>query len=367
MAEQIHPFRPDYAIPPGEILEEMLDARGFKKVEFAARCGRPDKTISEIIAGKTAITPETAIQFERVLGVPASLWTNLEVKYRLRLAEQKEKAALSKHHEWVKRFPLSRMVKFKLISKPSDSTDAVRKLLEFLGVASVEAWSRLFDARAVSYRRSASFKSAPEAVSAWLRWGELEAEGINCDRFDAQRFRAVLLQARSLTMERAEVFQPKLVGLCAAAGVAVVFVPELPGTRLSGAARWLGKDKALVQLSLRHKTDDHLWFTFFHEAGHILLHGKKDYFIDDVKGEKNEKEEEANRFARNILISPAQWANFSRHEIFPNALVKEFAKTQGISPGIVVGRLQYEKLLPYSHLNGLKRRFEWLSQESQNK
>lgn len=79
-------FSPDYIVTPGEILEETLEARKMKKREFAMRCGRSAKMISQIVAGKAPITPQTAIQFERVLGVSASLWMNLETRYRLHLA-----------------------------------------------------------------------------------------------------------------------------------------------------------------------------------------------------------------------------------------------------------------------------------------
>ena len=71
-------FTPDYAVTPGEILEETLESRGIKKSAFAERCGLSAKTVSQIIHGKAPVTPETAIQFERVLGVSAAVWNNLE-------------------------------------------------------------------------------------------------------------------------------------------------------------------------------------------------------------------------------------------------------------------------------------------------
>lgn len=364
MIAQAQAYKPDYAIPPGAILEETLEARGLSKSEFARRCGRPAKTVSEIIVGKSAITPETAIQFERVLGVPASFWTNLESKYQLRLAESAEQKDLATCGAWAGSFPIKELVKFGLIPKPIDTTDAVQKLLDFFGVASVQAWQRRFDPSAVVFRRSKAFESAPEAVACWLQWGEVLARDIACEPFDGQEFRRALREIRVLTREeKVEAWRPRLVELCRSAGVAVAFAPELPKIRLSGAARWLSKDKALIQLSLRHKTDDHLWFTFFHEAGHILLHGKKDVFIDDETGRKDEKEEEANRFAANALIPPAVWRAFAARPRCSKASVSRFAREQGIASGIVVGRLQHEGVLPYTHLNGLKRQFEWTVRE----
>lgn len=353
-------FQPDYAIPPGEILEETLEARGIKKTDFAARCGRPAKTISEIIAGKAAITPETAIQFERVLGIPAGLWTNLENQYRLKLAEIDEQRELSKHADWAKQFPLSAMKKFGLIAPAKGTSGLVEQLLDFLAVGSVNAWNKRFDEIAVAYRRSQSFKSAPESLAVWLQWGEKMAERVGSAAFDPHRFREVLQTVRPLTREPLDVWKNRVPALCRDVGVVVVFVPELPKTHLCGATRWLTKDKALVQLSLRHKTDDHLWFTFFHEAGHVLLHGKRDVFIDEISSDDGDvKEREANRFASDLLIPPEEWQRFIARGVFSLASVRAFAQSVDIAPGIVVGRLQHEKHVPFSHLNGLKERYEW--------
>lgn len=364
MATQPTAFRPDYAIPPGEILEETLEARGLTKAEFAERCGRPAKTISEIIAGKAAITPETAIQFERVLGVAARLWTNLEVQYRLRLAESAESEKLASHQEWAKRFPIAAMAKFGLIRLPSDAGLLVKELLDFLGIGGVEAWSKRFEQYATSYRGSLSFKSAPESLAAWLRWGDQIAETADAAPFDAERFRAALVEIRSLTRDQVDAWRPRLVELCRTCGVIVVFVPELPKTHISGAARWVSKDRALIQLSLRHKTDDHLWFTFFHEAAHILLHGKRDVFIDEgMDGPVDDvKENEADRFASDHLIPAAAWRQFVASGRFSPRAVWGFARAQGIAPGIVVGRLQRDKLIPFNRLNVLKQRYEWTSE-----
>jgi Zn-dependent peptidase ImmA (M78 family) len=147
-------------------------------------------------------------------------------------------------------------------------------------------------------------------------------------------------------------------------------VPELPKTRTSGATHWLNADKALIQLSLRYKTDDHLWFTFFHEAGHILLHGKRDFFLEGtgvVSVEAQEKENEANKFSADILIPPRDLQRFlTSIPQISKANIIEFANEIGIAPGIVVGRLQHDGLLPSSHCNDLKQRWEWVLNEQKS-
>ena len=62
-------WNPTWAVSPGEVLVEALEERDMTQAELARRMARPLKTISEIATGKAAITPETAIQLERALGI----------------------------------------------------------------------------------------------------------------------------------------------------------------------------------------------------------------------------------------------------------------------------------------------------------
>ena len=83
-------FKPDYAVHPGDILEERLEVWGMSQAEFARRCGRSTKLISQIIAGKAPITAATALRFEKATDLDAIAWLNMESSYRLHLARQKE-------------------------------------------------------------------------------------------------------------------------------------------------------------------------------------------------------------------------------------------------------------------------------------
>lgn len=352
-------FAPDYAIHPGEILEETLEARGMKKLEFAKRCGLSDKTVSQIISGKAPVTPETAIQFERVLGVAAAVWNNLEAFYRLHVAQASVRKKLERRVAWAERFSVAELVRMGLLEKPCNSTDAVEKLLNFFAVGSVEVWETRFKEMSVAYRKSPSFNGAPEAVAAWLRIGEHLADNINTEPYDRKRFISALSEIRKLTTQAPKNFEPEMKALCRRAGVALVLTSELPKTRLSGATRWLTKDKALIMLSLRHKSDDHFWFSFFHEAAHVLLHGKKELFLDDEnRTSTNDKEKEADSFSADFLVSERDYKIFIQQARFTKTAIRDFAKRIGIAPGIVVGRLQHEGEINYSWCNDLKRKFE---------
>ena len=155
-------------------------------------------------------------------------------------------------------------------------------------------------------------------------------------------------------------FDERLVHKCSAAGVRVVFVPELPHTCAWGASRWTSPSCALIQLSLRYKTDDHFWFTFFHEAGHILLHGKKDVFLEQERNATKKPESEANAFASDWLIPQNLYRSFVKGGSWTNCQnIARFAEEIGIAPGIVVGRLQHDKLIPHSRCYYLKKKLEW--------
>ena len=353
-------YVPDVVSPPGETLLEILEERSMSQAELAERTGRPKKTINKIIKGKAAITPETALQFERVLNTPASFWNQRERNYREWLVRAEERKELKKYLPWMKKFPLRAMINLGWIIEQGDPINQLEELLSYLGVASPVQWERVY--QDTQWRQSPTFAADPAAVSAWLRQGEIQSLNIRCAPYDEARFREALQQIRRLTTLPPERFVDPMIQICSQAGVALAFVPEIPGTRTCGATRWLSPTKALIMLSLRYQTDDHLWFTFFHEAAHILLHGKREVFIEEDKELSEDlrvKEEEADRYAAEFLIPEEELSQFyptTTH--FSHEDFIAFANRLGIAPGIVVGRLQHDGIIPHQNFNHLKRRFQ---------
>jgi len=355
-------YLPDSVSPPGETLQETIEALGMSQVDLAERTGRSTKMINEIIKGKAPVTPKMSIELERVLDIPASFWNNRERHYRETLARIEEHFRLEEHVKWLDSVPVYAMAKWGWIKKIKDKVIQLQEVLRFFGIASPDQWPAITETlgRQVAYRKSTAFAVDNGALMAWLRKGQLDAKRIHCEDYDEKKFRTTLHSIRNLTVEHPEVFQQKLAELCSGCGVAVVFVPELPKTRVSGATRWLTPSKALIQLSLRYKTDDHLWFSFFHEAGHIIKHGKKKIFIEgsSIDMEDN-KEEEANRFAAEFLIPSPEYNRLVRSSPYSKAKIRVFSSQLCIAPGIVVGRLQHDGYLPVTHCNDLKKRFKW--------
>ena len=359
MATATYRYEPDYVVPPGWILEERLVDRQISHAEFARRCGRSAKLISEIIAGKAPIEPVTALQFEKVLGLDASVWLGMESDYRLHQEREAEKRRAAKLAEWSKSFPVGELVKRGIIAKPSSNADRVSKLLSFFGVASVEAWQNRQSAVSVAYRHSPSFNSDELALATWLRLGELEAEKIECEAYNEAAFKRSLTRIRKLTPAQSIDLLAEARQLCRDSGVALVLVKPLPKTALSGAARWLTPRKAVIQLSARHKRDDHLWFSLFHEAAHILLHSKKSIFIDESNGKIAKADAQADMWAADFLVPPLDWKRFTATSRFSRNAVLRFAEHQGIAPSIVVGRLQHEEHIGWDALNDLRKSLRW--------
>jgi HTH-type transcriptional regulator / antitoxin HigA len=354
-------YEPDYAVPPGRVLAEMLDALQMSHAEFARRCGRSAKLISEIIAGKAPIEPGTALQFERVLGMAASVWLNLEARYQLHNAKMEEEAAIREAAEWANPFSTADLVKLGLLEKPSDLVDKARKLLAFFGVGSIGAWKEQYAQFQVQYRHSPSFESSREALITWLRIGEIWGDQQECGEYNRSAFLRALREIMDLTHQRPEQFMPRVRELCNESGVAFVIVPAIGKSHVSGAARWLNPRKALIQQSGRHRTNDHIWFTFFHEAAHILFHSKREIFIDETDGVRPqdvEEEAEADNWAGERLAPNEAIRRFRGVQRISRISVERCATEFNIEPGLLVGRLQYEKILDWKNLNGLKQYFD---------
>ncbi len=351
-------FQPDWASPPGDSILDALEERGWTQVELAQRTGVTTKHVSDLVHGRASLSADMAGLLSRVLGSTPQFWLTREAHYRAALAMRAEAASLEPQAAWLDAFPVRWMIKHGWIGDAPTAGGRVMEMLRFFRVASTAVWADVWQEPFAAWRASKRQKKDPGAVAAWLCRAERLAEAVPTEPYDRRRFTAMLPDLRALSLvEDPGVFLPTLRERCASAGVALVWVPAPPGCPVSGATRWLSPDKALLALSLRYKADDHLWFSFFHEVGHLLTHGKKLLFLEGMDGLDAEAEAEADAFARDLLIPPAR-----AHELRSmrtESAVQAFAEREGIAPGVVVGRLQHDKCIPFSALNHLKARYSW--------
>lgn len=351
----------DQATPPGESLAELLEVMGISQRDLAERTGRPEQAISEIINGKKAITAETALQFEKVLGTPSSFWVNLESRYQETLARIRESAELAKQEAQLDAFPVREMKRRGLLPDTRDKGELLGALLGFFGVASFDALQVHQDG-VLGYRVTPAAKVSPGALHVWMREGVIAAAEIKTQPYDQRRFSGALQEIRGLTTETDWPTARSHMGeLCAGAGVALVITKAYPKSGAHGVARWLGPDKAMIQLSARWNWVDVFWFSFFHEARHVLDRQRKRVFVNGINDQPAE-EEAANKFAGRFLIPEDRYRTFVKGGPPAPAAVLKFAAAVGIHSEVVVGRLQNDEIISRSHMNDLRRRFEWKAQ-----
>lgn len=299
-------YFPQLVFHPGETLGEKLIEMGMGPKEFAIRTGKPEKTIIAVIKGDSSLTPDMAVQFESVTNIPAHFWMNSQRSYDEFIAREKRNEMIAKSVEWTKSFPISEMIKKGWLPNVSTIEEKTIALLSFFGISSPAAWIDYYfnQELKVSFRISLSHISMPYAVSAWLRKGELQASVLPTNIYSERMFKEVLPEIKTLMAQQPTDFFLQLQTICNRAGVKVVYTPCLPKAPISGSTRWLN-DTPLIQLTGRYKRNDAFWFTFFHEAGHILLHGKKDIFLENIEypDKSNDKELQADSFAVKWTLS----------------------------------------------------------------
>lgn len=357
------PFDPDWTSPPGDTIRDAAEERGWTQAELAQRLGYSEKHVSQLINGKVPVTTDTAQRLQRVLGSTVQFWLTREANYQRDLARLEAKRKHAEWVPWLERLPVKALMASgalpKLRQDAKNKPKLVEACLSFFGVASPDDWQAHYGASLQhQFRRNRTDDADLGAISAWLRLGEQQAEQATGPTYHRAAFEQALHTLRGLTCEPPEVFASQMRQRLAQAGVVLVLVPSIPKAHVSGVARWLN-DRAVIQLSLYGKTNDRFWFTFFHEAAHILLHAgsreaRKSVFLDDADapGTGDPQEQEANTWAGDWLIPPQYAAELA--ELHGPQAVQAFAQRLGIHPGIVVGRLQHERLIPHSWMNDLK-------------
>jgi len=266
-------FAKELISPPGDTLADTLEAYNITQSDLAMRMNRPVKTINEIIKGKAAITPETAIQLERVLKIPGSFWLNREANYRIELAEIAEAEKLFAEKDWLKNFPLTAMKNMQWIDFENTVISKMESILSFLSVSSKEGFYNVYEPKLQSANHRIDLRGNKNnyAIAAWMRKGDLQVAELKSTIYSAVVFKETLKKIKTIAANQPNNFFDILQRLCAEAGVKVVHTPCLPGATLHGSTRWIN-DTPIIQLSNRYQRND------------IFLNmGKEQSFLMDLK------------------------------------------------------------------------------------
>ncbi len=351
-------FQPDWASPPGHTILDMMCWRGMKVIELANKLKLSGANVNRLLDGRLEISLSLARDLSDNLGSTVDFWIAREHIYRkdLRYRQIQEE-------DWMSSIPIKDMTRFGWISE-SNSTDILDTCLRFFDVSDIRLIMQHEFNQGVRYRTSFAFDSLPAAVSVWVRQGERQADKLRCGKLDLTKFRENLKDVRAMTrIKSPKIFVPKLQELCAACGVAVVIVQSPTECKASGATFLTRNGVPTILLSGRHLTDDHLWFTFFHEAGHILMHLGEDVILDDECTDRlGQREVEADSFAESVIV-PVEYKQELLAIKKTHRDIMRFSTKIGVSAGLVVGQMQHCGILPMGWLNGLKRRYKWVDNQ----
>ena len=359
-------FDPDLAASAGDLLLVRLEQLSMSQSDLAARTGLSGKHINQLIKHGVAVSPHVANSLELATGVAAEIWAAVDAAFQARRARAGVDERLEESLEWLDQFNLGELHARGVLSSPSRGVQASRDLLKFFGISEPAAWGRVWMAGGATFRRSPAFAPSPAATTVWLRTGQRAASEVETRPYSADTLSGMIEELRAMTRLEIPEAVDQIRASLARAGVALVLAGEFAGCRASGASWWAGPAKAVVLLSHRGKREDRLWFTLFHELGHVLKHAKRDTFLDQHPDDASAEsepfsdwtvasvesrflddgsragllEEEADRFAADSLIPPrfvpAASAATSEAEI------NQIAAEIGVSAGVVAGRWQFE-------------------------
>mmetsp|Transcript_17925 Transcript_17925/g.27205 ORF Transcript_17925/g.27205 Transcript_17925/m.27205 type:complete len:375 (-) Transcript_17925:6129-7253(-) len=357
-------FEPNWASPPGDTISRLAAAGNVPIHELAERIGFEEDVFAGIMEGRVQICSEVADALSAELGASRQFWSeryNQFLTDKARIANSVPAESLS---TWGQSFPARALRELGWLPKGSRGARLSEDILGFFGCENISSWNERYSAGIgqVAFRTSFAFEADEMATLAWLRVGEVQSEGLTLARFSASDFKKRLPELKKLcALKRPEVFFPKLQQACAEHGVGLVSSRAPKGCRASGATWTNTNGNPIVLLSFRYLSEDHFWFTFFHEAAHVVLHGTDHISVDGSDPSPfgaSQCEDEADVFAQETLV-PANIRDEMLNAVPTRPHVRKVARMAGVTPGIIVGQLQKAGVLQPHQFNELKRRYKW--------
>ena len=339
------------AVPPGATIREQLEIRGMSQREFAKRMGMTEKHISHLINGKVELSQDVALRLESVLGVPAKFWNNLEAIYREKIARATAENELEEDTSIAKEFPYSKMATLGWVPPTRKAEEKVWNLRSFFEVARLGLLESL-RIPGIAYRKVGENSKSNYALAAWAQKARLDSRTVLTSPINIDKLCSILSDIRALTLEDPELFCPKLRRLLGECGIAIVFLPHISGSFLHGAT-FIEGDHIVMGLTVRGRDADRFWFSLFHELYHII----DGHIFNQGCTDDPEQENAADKFAKNTLIPEDAYSEFIQTDCKSKGAIIAFARKIDIAPGIVVGRLQKENIIPYEWYHDLKVRY----------
>ena len=340
--------------PPSKFIKDELEKRGWTQTDVAFFLGQSSsKEISNLISGKKRITPEVAQELAAVFGTTAEYWLDLENKYRLAQIDDVDES-VSRKVKLFNTFPAKEMLKRNWIENTDDIEDLEHRFFDFFGIKSFDEQPRIAHAA----KKSTTYSETTIIQSAWIARAYKLAPAVMTAKFSDVALTEAFEKLQKLLFNVEEVRHvPRIL---ADAGVRLLVVESLPGSKIDGVTFWLDKENPVVVLSMRFDRIDAFWQTLMHELDHVKNREGQDAPIIDTNlvGEeaakaenKPEFEQRADSFAANFLILDKELDKFVTriHPLYTKDKILGFSARIKVHPGIVVGQLQHRGKVSYSH------------------
>ena len=347
------------AFHPGYYVADIIEDMGISQAEFATRMGTTAKTLSNLVNGQMNLSNDLAKKIAVMLGTSPEVWLNLQSAYDQKLIEIEMAKDFDAQKAIVGMIDYLYFVKVANLPATRDVREKVGNLCKYFMISNLQILAQ--PDFLVNFRTGISTVEEKNIINAraWIQTAMNFAKSIQTNRFDADKLRTALPELRGMTVKNPEDFLPRMREIFSECGVAFVLLPNLKNSGINGAVKWVNSDRVVLAMNNRGLDADKFWFSLFHEIKHVLQQKIKTVFISASTKEltelDNTLERDADEFASNYLISNAQMKQFSPSKYTTDEEIVAFAKSIGIHPGIVAGRLQHEKIISPNRCSHLKK------------
>lgn len=331
------------AFHPGYYLKELVDESGLTQEDFAKRLGTTPKNLSILIRGEQSLSIDIATKLSRMYGTTIAYWLNLQQAYDEKLAEIQSEEELKLEREVFKLVDYNYFrTHFGLPDLPRRVDEQIKCVREFLSVSSLTVLEE--ENLAVNFRSYSEKLSRSNTVNAnvMVQIGINQTVKTDIPKYNKKKFEKAVSFALTQTKNHSGFF-PVIKEAFGEAGVVLVALPNLKNSGINGATKRVDGKIMLLVNDRRHYADT-FWFTLFHEIGHILNGDLGVSFHDEA-------EDEADHYAQMKLIPQERYEEFiQQHQYFNETIICQFAEEINRDPGIVLGRLLRDKLVPETNM-----------------
>lgn len=349
-----------YAFHPGYYVNQLIEELEITQEDFALRMGVSAKTISLLVRGETDLSEDMALKLSNMFGMSIEVWLNLQKEYSKKMLEIEREKELDQQKAIASLIDYSFFTNLGILQPTSNILEKIQNLCSYFKVSNL---TTLKEPDLLANFRT-GIKTVEEKniinANAWLQTAVNIGREIDCVDYNENKLKMYIPEIRSMTLQAPEEFYPRLVEIFRDCGICFVLLPPLKNCGINGAVKWINKQKVILAINNRMRYADVFWFSLFHEIKHVL---QKKITKTIISGEFQTDidialEEEANIFARNILIPAEKFNTYIQTSTITTSSIIAFSKSIGIHPGIVVGRLINEKRIQPSYYHDLRIQYQ---------